>query len=139
MYRQKIKLPAMTSGAGIRVYMASLTVDGKHHHADTENHQKLKEKAAGELIDETMQGFRVVGDAADKRTDLLTVVKGHAELLKMLDKPASHIAGDRRADAAAETAVDHIDAHAQNLNHWQEFATTSSSILICLLRTTGSD
>lgn len=67
-----------------------------------------------------MEGFGVVGDAADEGADLLAVVVGDAEAVHVADETRSDVEGDGRADFGAEPAVENVDGHVQDLNECED-------------------
>lgn len=53
-------------GDGDQGKEGQLGADGEHHDAHAEEHDELEEKAAGDLVDEAVEGLGVVGNAAEQ-------------------------------------------------------------------------
>ena len=55
-----------------------LGIQVEEHHADARQLQRLQQQPAGDVVDERVQRFGVVGHAAHQHADLVAVVKGQA-------------------------------------------------------------
>ena len=92
-------------GIGSKATRASWALRYKQHHADAHKLQRLHEEAAGHVVDQGMQGFRVVGHLAHEHARLVSIVEGQRQLVELLHQLVAKIGGQRCTDATGDPSL----------------------------------
>ena len=79
----KYQLPAMISGIGSQGDQGQSRIQVNEHRADARQLQRLQKHAAGDVIDQRVQRFRVVGHLAHEHPHLVPVVEAHGEFVEL--------------------------------------------------------
>ena len=82
-----------------------LRVEREQHDADGGHLHDLQQEAAGDLLQQALDHFAVVGDAAGERADLMPVVVAEPESVQFFDQLGPEIERERDADARCQSAL----------------------------------
>ena len=85
-------------------------IEPEEHDADAHQLKRLEEEAAGHVVDQRVEVFRIIGHLAHQGADLLAVVEGQGEFIEFSHQVVAEIGGERGADAAGDDALPHRDA-----------------------------
>ena len=85
-----------------------LRVEREQHDADGRHLHDLQQEAAGDLLQQALDDFAVVGHAAGDRADLVAVVVAEAERVQLLDQLGPQVERERDADARGQAALGEV-------------------------------